>query len=136
MPPDGQNDPITLRTSEKGWFRELANAYKDREPVVLCDDAQLGIDPVSETLFMMGVRAKLSVNEVSAACIALGMAAAGVGLVIAALLDPEPTSKLGLLVGGGVVLIFTGGWGAIHILVKIKPPCVKAGKNGFEINWD
>ena len=136
MSTNGPSTLLTVRTSQPKWFTELAKAYKERIPVVLSDDAQLGIDPINETLFMMGVHAKLSVGEITAACIALGMAAAGVAMIVAAIVDPEPTSKLGLLVGGGIVLIATGGWGAIRILVKIKPPSVRLGPKGFEINWE
>ncbi len=125
-----------LKTSQRNWFSALAKAYKRRDRVVLKDDAGLGVDPRHQTLFMMAVRAKLSMNEITAACIALGMAVAGIGLVVAAIIDPEPTSKLGLMVGGGIALIATGGLAAIRILVNVKPPSVRVSPKGFEIRWD
>lgn len=125
-----------LRASQAKWLPLLAKAYKDKAPLMLRDDAQLGIDPIHESLFMMGVRAKLSVNEMTAVCVALGMAAAGVALVVLAVIDPEPTSKLALLIAGGIMLIGTGGFGAIRILVNQKPPLVKVGPKRFGVSWE
>jgi len=56
-------------------------------------------------------------------------------MVLIAFYDPEPTSKLALLIGSGVLLALTGGLSAIYILTKKKPPNIKVGKNGFEISW-
>jgi len=50
------------------------------------------------------------------------MSLTGIWLVSAAILDPEPTSKLGLMVGGGIVLVATGGTASIGILLYLKPP--------------
>jgi len=136
MSSKGATPTRTVRTSQPKWFSELATAYKQRVSAFLTDDASVGVDPLNETLFMMAVRAKLGINDITAACIALGMAAAGIAFIVAAILDPEPTSKLSLLVAGGLVLVLTGGGAAINILVRIKPPSVRVGPKGFEINWD
>ena len=125
-----------IRTSRPDWFTDLSTAYKGHTSVRLVDDAGFGVDPLNQTLFEMAVEAKLSPRQIAAACVALGMAVVGIGLVVLAFIDPEPTSKLGILLAGGVVLISTGGWGAIQILTKTKPPSVKATRNGIEINWD
>jgi hypothetical protein len=135
MSSNGATQARRVRTSQPKWFSELATAYKQRVSTLLIDDASLGIDPLNETLFMMAVRAKLGVSDITAACIALGMAAVGIAIIIAAFIDPEPTSKLSLLIAGGLVLILTGGGAAIQILVKTKPPSVRVGLKGFEINW-
>jgi hypothetical protein len=50
-------------------------------------------------------------------------------------MDPEPTSKLGLLIGGGVTCVLCGGFGAIRILTHLKPPNVRVTAQGIEIAW-
>jgi hypothetical protein len=126
---------LVVRTSQPGWLAILAKAYKDQTPTLIIDDANVGIDPASHSLFDMGRKADLSTAEIAAACIAVGMAAAGVVMVVLAFVDPEPTTKLGLLIASGTVLALTGGLSAIHILTKKKPPNIKVTHNGFEIAW-
>jgi hypothetical protein len=63
------------------------------------------------------------------------MSTVGIAMVILAFVDPEPTSKLGLLVGGGAVCVLSGGFAAIRILTKHKPPNIKATLEGIEISW-
>jgi hypothetical protein len=115
---------------------DLAKAYKDRSTGILIDDAGLGIDPVKQTIFEMARQAKLTPREIAAVCVALGMSAAGIWMIVAAILDPEPTSKLGLLVGGGAVCVLGGGFTAIRILTHHRPPNIKVGKGIFEFSWD
>jgi hypothetical protein len=130
----GENKEI-VRTSQPGWLEALAKVYKNRRPALLIDDAGIGVDPSSETLFDMAKKAKLSAREISAVCIALGMSAVGIVMVISALFDPEPTSKVGLLLVGGVTCLLGGGFTAIHILTKHKPPNIRVTAEGFELSW-
>ena len=127
--------PLVIRTSSDDWFASLADAYKKKAPVRLIDDAALAVDPLAQNLLQMALLAGLTVAQISAALIALGMSAAGVAMVIAAILDPEPTSKLGLLVGAGFFLCLGGGMTAISILTNRRPPNVKVGPGVFEIAW-
>jgi hypothetical protein len=124
-----------IKTSEQGWFSRLAEAYKSRVPILLVDDAQVGIDPANESLIAMGLKAKLSTTEWTAVGVAVGLSAAGIMMVVLAFIDPEPTSKLGLLVGGGAVCLLTGGVSAIRILTKMRPPNVSLGPTGIQIFW-
>jgi hypothetical protein len=126
---------IVVRTSETGWFTKLAEAYKNRIDVTLVDNARVGIDPKNESLVQMGLKAKLTPTEWTAVGVAIGMSAAGIAMVVLAFLDPEPTSKLGLLVGGGIVCVASGGFSAIHILTKVRPPDISLSLNGIEIRW-
>lgn len=126
---------LVIRTSERGWYTALARAYKDRVAVLVIDDAAVGFDPSEDTLYNIARKAKLSAREIAGACVAIGMSVVGVGLVVAAIVDPEPTSKLTALVTGGIVLVATGGASAVWILADRKPPTVKAGPKGFEISW-
>ena len=124
-----------VRTSERNWLKQLTDAYKSRLPVTLLDDAEVGIDPLRESLVAMGMKAGLTLQEWLATGVAVGMSAAGVMMTILAFIDPEPTSKLGLMVGGGVVCILGGGFGAIRILTKQRPPNVTVSARGFELTW-
>ena len=126
----------TIRTSQPGWFERLAKAYRDRQPVLLVDDARVGIDPQSQSLVAMGIKAGLSVADWAAVGVAVGVSAAGMMMVVLAFLDPEPTSKLGLLVGGGAVCLLTGGLTAVAILTRRRPPTIEMSAAGFKIRWE
>lgn len=128
-----------IRTSDAGWLERLARAYRERAAVVVVDDAGAGIDPSRQTVFEMARLVRLSPREIAAVAVALGMGGAGVLMIVLAFLDPEPTSKLGLLVGGGAVCVFTGGLTAVRILVSHKPPRVRVDAGSvarFELYWD
>ena len=129
------NQELVVRTSQPDWLKALAIIYKNRKPVLLIDDAGLHVDPASFTLLQMAREVKLSGREIAAICVALGMSAAGIGMIVLAFVDPEPTSKLGLLVAGGVASFFCGGWRAIQILTNLKPPSVRVTARGIEIVW-
>jgi len=128
-------EQMQIRTSEQNWFLQLAKAYRERIPVLLVDDAKVGIDPAMESLIAMGLKAKLTPREWTAVSVAVGMSAAGAAMVLMAILDPEPTSKLGLLVGGGALCVLTGGMTAVRILTKMRPPNVQIGPTGVQILW-
>jgi hypothetical protein len=75
------------------------SAYRNREQIIIVDDQNVGIDPSNQTLLDMGLRCKLSRNEWIAVSISLGMGTFGAAMIILAIVDPDPTSKLGLLIG-------------------------------------
>lgn len=127
---------LVIKTSEQNWLGQMASAYKKKQPITLIDDANVGISPESQTILQMGKEAGLSKREWVAVGVSLGMSAAGIWMIVAGVADPEPTSKLGLLIGGGVICVASGGFSAIRILTKHKPPKVTVGKNGFEISWE
>jgi hypothetical protein len=136
-PPENIEDKdMTIRTSQPGWFPRLARAYRDRKPLLLVDDANVGIDPQSQSLVSMGITAGLSPADWVAVGVAVGVSAAGVMMVVLAVLDPEPTSKLGLLVGGGAVCVLSGGLTAVAILTRRRPPTIEMGAGGFKIRWE
>jgi len=124
-----------VRTSDKGWFALLARAYRTRTPILLVDDAKVGIDPQSQSLLAMGMRAGLSPSDWVAVGVSVGISAAGITMVVLAFLDPEPTSKLGLLVGGGGVCVLTGGLTAVGILTRRRPPSIEVSPRGFSVRW-
>jgi hypothetical protein len=124
-----------VKTSDPNWLRSLALLYKARQAAILIDDAHLGINPEDQTLLQMARVSGLSRREIASVSVALGMSTVGVTMVILAFLDPEPTSKLGLLVGGGAVCVLGGGFSAIRILTNHKPPSIRATAKGIEIYW-
>ena len=130
-------DRLVLRTSEEQWLTKLAQAYKHREPVMLVDDLGVGIDPGQQTLLEMGKDAGLSKREWLGVLTSLGVSLLGALMILAALFDPEPTSKLGILLAGGALCAFTGGISAIRVVTRHKPPKVTATKGGrFTIEWE
>jgi len=135
--PPTQPVPISqiIRTSEKDWLPRLARAWRDRAQIDLVDDAQLGIDPSTQSLLQMGLTARLSRREWTAVAIAAGMTVLGAYMVILAVIDPDPTSKLGLLVGSGALLALTGGFEAIHLLTRQRPPSIVITTKGIHIDW-
>jgi hypothetical protein len=67
--------------------------------------------------------------------VSAGLTLFGAGLVVAAILDPDPTSKLGLLVGSGALLALTGGFQTIRLLTRLKPPNITISAKGIHIDW-
>lgn len=130
--PEGR---VTIRTSEKDWLARLTEAYRSHSEVDLIDDAGAGIDPARQSLLQMGLTGKLTRREWTAVSISAGMTVFGAGLVIAAILDPDPTSKLGLLVGSGALLALTGGFQTIRLLTRQKPPSITISTRGIHIDW-
>jgi len=126
-----------IRTSNPEWAKSLALAYKEKRGVTVLDDARYGIDPREQSLFDMTRRAGLTAREIVGVVVACGMSVVGAGLLVAAFLDPEPLSKMGLAVGGGITMVLGGGTTAIAILTGRKPPSVAVLPNGgFGIRWD
>jgi pimeloyl-ACP methyl ester carboxylesterase len=78
----------------------------------------------------------LSPEEWTAVGVSIGLSAAGIVMVVLAFLDPEPTSKLGLLVGGGAVCVFSSGLSAVRILTKLRPPSVEVSPRRIRISWE
>ena len=137
--PENQSTAITtttIRTSEKDWLARLTAAYRARAAVDLIDDAQVGIDPAQQSLLQMGVAGRLTRREWTAVSIAGGMTVFGAAMVVLAILDPDPTSKLGLMVGSGALLALTGGFQTIRLLTGKKPPSITITRQGVHIGWE
>jgi|SRR5579872_1888971 len=136
--PENQTSALatTIRTSEKDWLARLTAAYRSRAAVDLIDDAQVGIDPAQQSLLQMGVAGRLTRREWTAVSIAGGMTVFGAAMVVLAILDPDPTSKLGLMVGSGALLALTGGFQTIRLLTGKKPPSITITRQGVHIGWE
>ncbi len=125
-----------IKTSNPNWLKYLAKAYKQKTTITLINDANLNIDPETETILTMGRKANLTKTQWFAVLVSLGVSTAGLYIVYAAIMDPEPTSKLLLMISGGIALIGTGGVTAIGILTKKKPPHIEVSKDKFIISWN
>lgn len=140
MPDESQPTALapttTIRTSEKDWLARLTAAYRAHAAVELIDDAQVGIDPQQQSLLQMGLSGRLTPREWTSVAIAAGMTVFGAGLIVAAIIDPDPTSKLGLLVGSGALLALTGGFQTIRMLSGRKPPSITITRQGVHIGWE
>lgn len=134
--PESPPTPLAIRTSEKDWLPRLTQAYRRHAQVDLIDDAQLGVDPATQNLLQMGASGRLTRREWTAVGLSSGMTLFGATLVVLAVLDPEPTSKLGLLVGSGALLALTGGFQTIRLLTRQKPPSITITPKGIHIGWD
>ena len=136
FPQSGDSTKAVVRTSSKEWFKEIAKRYKERSDFTLLDDAHIGIDPSSDSLMRMGLKAKLAPREWTAVLVSLGVSALGAWLLVMAVLDPEPYSKVAAAIATGAALLGGGGLVAVRILTHIKPPNIRVGRNGiFEIEW-
>jgi hypothetical protein len=125
-----------IKTSSSGWFAQLARAYRLRTRVVLVDDAEVGIHPEAQTLLDMGKHARLRPREWAGVFVALGMGAMGAWILVMAVLDPEPYSKILGTILAGAAIFGAGGFAAIRILTHHKPPRVTVSTKGFEIAWE
>lgn len=110
-----------IRTSEVNWFESAINCYSEKTRFTFIDDANIGItdeDLKSAFNLILGVRKKTVQTWKSIVGVLAGMGISGMGIYIIglAIVDPEPTTKLGLLVGGGLVIVLTGSLGALYSL--------------------
>lgn len=127
--------PTVIRTSEKDWLPRLTRAYREHAEVELIDDAALGVDPATQSLLQMGLAGKLTRREWTAVAVSSGMTVFGAAMVVLAIMDPEPTSKLGLLVASGALLALTGGFQTVRLLTRLKPPSITISARGIHIDW-
>jgi hypothetical protein len=127
---------LVIKTSQPNWLPKLTRAYKRRKRTLLVDDANVGINPQSETIIDMAKHAKLSPREWASVVTASGIGVVGAWLIVMAVLDPEPYSKVFGAIAAGGFLLSGGGFMAIRILTGHKPPNVRMSPRGFEITWD
>lgn len=83
----------------------------------------------------MGRQAGLGLTDWKRVAGCAGISVFGAGLIGLAMLDPEPTSKLGLILGSGAFCILSGAGGALYLLTGLKPPTVERDGAVFRIRW-
>ena len=138
MKQENTTGPVTIHTTDANWVKLAMKAYTKKQEFNLVDDAELGLsekDVASAVNLMKFLKKEnhLSVKEIAQILVGLGITASGVWMVMAAIADPEPTTKLGLLVGGGLVLALTGSLGTLRALGIQFTVSGKAFGNEFHI---
>jgi len=129
-----------IRTSQDNWVDVAIKSYTKKIEFNLIDDAELGLSEkdvksAMHLLAFMKREKRLSINDISTILIGLGITASGVWIVLAAIADPEPTSKLTLLIAGGMVLALTGSLGTLRALgINFSVSAKAFGGNEFHIS--
>ena len=106
-----------IRTSEVNWFEKSMKCYKEKISFTFIDDANLGI---TETNLKSGfdlIRSrKMPWESIVGVLAGIGITRVGIYIIGLAIADPEPTTKLGLLISGGLLLALTGSIGILYSL--------------------
>lgn len=113
-----------IKTSNKNWLEEALKEYSNKKEFTLVDDKKFKIrerDLKSAVSLIKAAKAKggKSITQITKALIGLGLSSAGIYVIIIAIADPEPTTKLSLLLVGGIILAISGGYGTLRAL-KIR----------------
>lgn len=130
---------ILIKTSDNEWLKSAIEAYSTKQTFTLLDDANIGLtkkDLVSAIALIRVAKKKagLPYKAIARALTSIGITGAGIYIVILAIADPEPTSKLGLLITGGLILAVTGSLGALSSLgMKFTIAAKTFGGNEFII---
>lgn len=128
-----------IRTSEVNWLERAIKCYSEKTRFTFIDDANLGIiekDLKSAINLIRGASTKSDKTWRSIAGVLAGMGISTMGIYIIglAIIDPEPTTKLGLLVGGGLVLVLTGSLGIFYSLGVTFNVSASSVFGRFEVN--
>jgi hypothetical protein len=110
-----------INTSDKDWLEKALTCYRDKHPFILTDDSQIGItekDLISAVKLIQKAKksGSMTVKQLATVLTSIGLSSVGIWLILIAVADPEPTSKLGILLAGGVALIALGGLSILRSL--------------------
>ena len=110
-----------IYTSQRNWLQLALECYRDKLKFDLIDDAGIGLtskDLTSAVKLIQKAKntGRVSVKSIATILTSLGLSSVGIWLVLAAIVDPEPTSKLGILLAGGIALIALGGMSILRAL--------------------
>lgn len=114
----------TIKTSNKEWLELALKEYSSKNEFTLIDDKVLGLKEKDLNSAVSLIKAaktkgKKSVKQITKVLLGLGLSSTGIYAIIIAIADPEPTSKLSLLLVGGIILAISGGYGTLRAL-RIK----------------
>jgi len=123
-------------SSDGEWIKKILQFFKKRESFTFINDRELNFNEkdFSNALnFLKKVKETTGFNwkEIFQILASLGLGGAGVWLIRIAIADPEPTSKLWILLAGGTVFILTSGLSLLRIFGMTWS--VSATKNGFSV---
>jgi len=110
-----------IKTSDEKWFEKAVKAYSKKQPFSINDDQQLGLKEtdVKSAVSLISFARKQHIvpwKKITQVLASIGITGVGVWIVAAAIADPEPTSKLTLLIAGGLILAITGSLGTLTSL--------------------
>jgi hypothetical protein len=110
-----------VKTSEMNWLANALKLYSEKKPFQFVDDAGLKLkekDLISAVSLIRAAKSKGGVTwqQIVSVLAGIGITGVGVWMVAAAIADPEPTTKLGLLIAGGIILALTGSVGTLAAL--------------------
>ncbi len=102
-----------IKTSDEKWLEKSLKYYVYKQPFQFIDDAGLGIrekDLKSAVALIKRSREKNIARwkQIARLLTSVGITGVGVWIIWLAIIDPEPTSKLSILVIGGITLALTG----------------------------
>lgn len=128
---------MTIHTSNKDWLKMVIRQYSDKQPFTLIDDAAIGLteeDLKSAINLLRGVKSKgIPWKQIVGVLASVGVSGAGIYILSLAITDPEPTSKLWLIVVGGLFMAVMGSFGTLSSLgVKFSVTASALG-NSFNI---
>ncbi len=110
-----------IRTSQTNWLKRALIQYRNANSFEFVDDASFGIrkkdlqSPIS-LVKRVHDREIMTWKEIAQIVTGIGMAAIGLKLILLAIMDPEPTSRLAILLTGGVTLILGGSYAILKAL--------------------
>lgn len=110
----------STKSSEEGWKIKAIKAYTQKSEFTLVDNAGFGLTAkdVRSAINLKALKNKenrISTKEIASVVIGLGISASGLWMVLAAITDPKPTSKLVLLVAEGLILAITSSLGSSRV---------------------
>ncbi len=110
-----------VRTSDKDWLEKAIKLYTDKKPFTFEDDAGLKLtkaDLKSAVSLIRAAKSKgvVTWQQIVGVLAGIGITGVGVWIIAAAIAAPEPTTKLGLLITGGIILALTGSLGTLAAL--------------------
>lgn len=128
-----------IKTSQQNWLENALKLYTEKKTFTLIDDAGIGLtedDLKTAVTLIKAAKEKhgMSRSNIVAALAGIGITGLGIWMVFAAIADPEPTSKLGLLIVGGIIITLTGSLGTLAALgIKFSVSAKSPQGHAFEI---
>lgn len=129
---------MKIFTSDNEFIKKILQLFKKRKSFEVYDDKGYGFkkeDFENALNFINKIKETtgLSWNEIGQILTGLGFSTAGIWLVRLAIINPEPISKINLLVTSGVFLILSGGFAILKAFGSNWNVNVNLGGNNFSI---
>ena len=128
-----------VRTSEKDWLEKALKLYTEKKLFKFIDDAGLKLTEEDlrtavDLICAAKSRGGVSWQQIVGVLAGIGITGVGVWIIAAAIADPEPTTKLGMLITGGIILALTGSLGTLAALgVRFSVSAKSPQGHEFEI---